>query len=102
MVSSPVPSSGPPSAPGASSRSAAAATANRSTARSVPRTVNLRPEYSTSAAAASRSHAAIRAPLATIWSAARASTTPPRRIERPECEPPPTGARSVSPVIRRT
>ena len=26
-------------------------------------------------------------------------TTPPSRIERPECEPPPTGTRSVSPVI---
>ncbi len=29
-------------------------------------------------------------------------TMPASRIERPECEPPPTGTTSVSPVIRRT
>ncbi len=29
-------------------------------------------------------------------------TTAAMRIERPECDPPPTGATSVSPVMRRT
>jgi hypothetical protein len=41
-------------------------------------------------------------PFSTIRSAALAITTPPSRMERPEWEPPPTGTRSVSPVMRRT
>ena len=102
MVSSPAPASGPRSVSGASGRSAAAAASNRWTPRSVPLTVNRDFEKSRSVSAASSSHAAMRRPLSTIWSDALAMTTPARRIERPECDPPPTEATSVSPVIRRT
>ena len=68
----------------------------------MPFTLNRRAENSTSAAAASRSQAAIRAPFSTIWSDAFAITTAASRRARAECAPPPTTVTSVSPVTRFT
>ncbi len=102
MVSSLVPSSGPRHSEGASGRRAAAATANRSTERSVPFTLNRPVANSMSASAASSSQAAIRTPFSTIWSDAFAITTAASRSARAECAPPPTTVTSVSPVTRRT
>ena len=41
-------------------------------------------------------------PRSIILSVARPMTTPAMRMERPECEPPPTSTMSVSPWTRRT
>jgi len=46
--------------------------------------------------------AAMRVARAMTLSLASPMTIPPMRIERAECEPPPTGTRSVSPVISWT
>ena len=45
---------------------------------------------------------AISRPRSITLSVARPMTTPAKRMERPECEPPPTGTMSVSPCTRRT
>ena len=103
MVSSPTPTSGPRSAVGGVGAGAPPPRPRRGRPRDrCPSRRSAARANSMSASAASSSQAATRAPRATIWSEASAITTAPRRIERPERDPPPTATRSVSPVTRRT
>src|SRR5262249_52384523 len=79
-----------------------ACTSNIPMARSVPLTMKLPPENSTSCSAASSTWAAMRFPRAISASDALPMTMPASRMDRPEWDPPPIGTMSVSPWIKFT
>src|SRR5215831_4545989 len=87
IVSSEIPISGPRRSLGTLSPSAAAATSNKPTPRSVPLITKRCRANSMSSSAASSMAPAIRRPLTTIASAALAITHEPRRIDLAEAEP---------------
>ena len=81
---------------------AAAATSKIPIERSVPFTTKRPPVNSRSAAATSSTWLAMRSPLAMISFDAPSITMLPSRSARPECEPPPTETRAVSPCTSAT
>ena len=100
MNSSQSAASGPCRSSGRSFRSRAArATSNRPMERSVPFTVKRPSVNATSAGSVSSTWPAIFVAFWITASDALPMTTPPIRIERAECEPPPIGTISVSPWI---
>ena len=103
MVSSATPASGPRSASGASARRAAAATSNRPTERSVPRHGEATArELDVRLRRLEEPGGDARAARDDLVGGLAPSPRAPRRMERPELDPPPTATRSVSPVTRRT
>ena len=100
MNSSQSAASGPRRSSGRSFRSRAArATSNRPIERSVPFTVKRPSAKATSAGSVSSTWPAIFVAFWITACDALPMTTPPIRIERAECEPPPIGTMSVSPWI---